>query len=242
MKTKRFPVAAWVVAAVVAFSRAPAAAQDEGDDELPPPPPVVQRMLEVAKDPEKLRALMSDPERVVAVMEAMDNDEVREFMSDPRRVADVMRQVDIFKIREIVQSVDRNKIREAMLARWRVRLKEQLGAGDDEWKVLEPRILKVARARRDARVEPRGVGGGRARTGVVPIERGDPTDVDEAETALREASSDPEVHANDVARSLATYRRALDGARKRLDQAEAELKELLTHRQEGVLMVVGLLR
>ena len=246
MNTRRFGAGAWVVAAVVLCSAGWAAAQDgpQDEEELPPPPPIVQRMVLVMKDAEKFRELMADPRRVAAVMEAMDNDAVREFMADPRRVAAVMRQVDMQQIREAVRSVDRTKVRDALLERWKQRLKQQLGAGDEEWKVLEPLILKVVQARRDARVDPaRGMGGGRAGFGAAPsLPRDEPSKVDEAETALREAARDPDVHANDVARQLADFRQARDAARKKLDEAEGELKAVLTQRQESVLIVVGILR
>jgi hypothetical protein len=242
MHTRR-GLAGWVIVGVVLCSMGFARAQDGDEDELPPPPPVIQRMVLVAQDPEKFRELMADPQRVAAVMEAMDNDEVRQFMADPRRVAAVMRQVDMLALREAVQSVDRAKVRDALLERWKQRLKERLGAGDEEWKVLEPLILKVVKARRDARVDPRNPAGGRAGGfGAAPVPRDGPSKVDEAEAALREATRDPEVHANDVARSLGDFRQARDAARKKLEEAEAELKAVLTQRQEGVLIVAGVLR
>lgn len=245
MKSRWFN-AAWASAIVVLSCAWPATAQDgeQGDDELPPPPPVVLRLVEVAKDPEKFRQLMADPQRVAAVMDALDNDAVREFMRDPRRVAVVMQQVDMQQIRDAVQSVDRGKVREAMLSRWKLRLKQQLGAGDEEWKVLEPLILKVVRVRRDARLDPpRTVGGGRAAGAAAPEVPGDgPSKVDEAEAALRESAGDPDVHDNDVGRSLGEFRRARDAARQSLDLAEHDLKALLTQRQEGILIVMGILR
>lgn len=246
MNKRRLGAAAWVIAVAALVSPARAIAQEsqQGADELPPPPPVIQRLVEVAKDPEKLRELMADPDRIAAVMEAMDNDAVREFMSDPRRVAAVMWQVDLAQVREAARSVDREKVREALAARWKLRLKEQLGAGDEEWKVLEPLILKVVQARREARVDAaRGIGGGRSFRGGPPVSRGDgPSEVDEAEAALREVATDPDARGSDVARPLAEYRRARDAARQRLDAAEAELREVLTHRQEGVLIIAGILR
>ena len=243
----RFGAAAWAFAIMPPFWVANVAAQESGDgDEPPPPPPVIQRLVEVAKDPERLRELMSDPDRVAGVMEALDNDAVREFMSDPWRVAAVMRQVDLQQVREVVQSVDREKVRDALAARWKLKLKERLRAGDEEWKVLEPLIVKVVRARREARVDARvgGVGGvGRGVRSAPPLPPGGgPSEVDAAERALREVAGDPDARGSDVARPLAEYRRTRDAARQRLDAAEAELKELLTQRQEGVLIVAGILR
>ena len=232
---------------VMALAAATAAAQDAGDEELPPPPPVIQRLVNLAQDPERLQQLMADPERLATVMQALDNDAVREFMSDPRRVADVMRQVDLQQIREAVQSVDRAKVREAMLARWRQRLKEQLGASDEEWKVLEPLVMKVARAQRDARSGVRGgaaAGGGFGRGGfgfAPPAADEGPSAVQQAAAELREAMNDPDARNVDVARKLTAFRKARDAARQKLDEAERELKDVLTHRQEGVLMMAGLL-
>jgi hypothetical protein len=217
---------------------------EPGEDDLPPPPPVILRLTEVAKDPERFRQLMSDPQRVAAVMEAMDNDAVREFMADPRRVAAVTRRLDMQAVQEAVRNIDRTKVRDAMLARWKQRLKQQLEATDEEWKVLEPLILKVVRARRDARLDPsQTLGGVRVGGGAVAaVPREGPSPVDEAEAALRELARDPEAARHDVARSLADYRRAREGARKRLDAAENELKAVLSQRQESVLILMGILR
>ena len=247
MRTRhRIGAAAWALAVVLQLAAGWAVAQEPAPeaDEPPPPPPVIQRLVEVAKDPERLRELVSDPDRVAGVMEALDNDAVREFMSDPWRVAAVARQVDLQQVREVIQTVDRAKVREALAARWKLRLKERLGAGDEEWKVLEPLILKVVRARREARIDPpRTAGGVRGVRAVPPPVPGDgPSEVDEAESALREVAGDPDARGSDVARPLAEYRQARDAARKRLAEAEAELRELLTQRQEGVLVVAGILR
>jgi sugar-specific transcriptional regulator TrmB len=163
-------------------------------------------------------------------------------MADPRRVAAVTRRLDMQAVQEAVRNIDRTKVRDAMLARWKQRLKQQLEATDEEWKALEPLILKVVRARRDARLDPRTPGGARV-GGVASAVPGDgPSAVDEAEAALRELARDPEAARHDVARSLADYRRAREGARKRLDAAENELKAVLSQRQESVLILLGILR
>jgi hypothetical protein len=245
MTTQRRGRAAQMVAVIVTCSAGWVIAQDgqEGEDDLPPPPPVILRLTEVAKNPDRFRELMSDPRRVAAVMEAMDNDAVREFMADPRRVAAVTRQLDMQAVQEAVRSIDRAKVRDAMLARWKQRLKQQLEATDEEWKVLEPLILKVTRARRDARLDPRTLGGVVVGTGAFPSVPGDgPSAVDEAEAALREMERDPDAPRQDVARCLADYRRVRNAARKRLDAVEDELKAVLNQRQESILILLGILR
>ena len=39
---------------------------------------------------------------------------------------------------------------------------------------------------------------------------------------------------------MLAYRKAREKARQRLEQAEREVKELLTSRQEGILLMLGL--
>ena len=238
------------VALVVALASAvgPVLAQESGDDV--PPPPEVQRLIDLAKDPERIRQVMSDPDKIQEIMTSLDNDAVRQFMSDPRRMQQLMREIDPQQIQEAMRQVDFSKVRQAMASRWKMRLKQMLGATDDEWKALEPKIENVVRAQQETRVGIRGGGGGGAFGGgggrglpLTPrVDRpAEPSKVEEAVADLREAMDDPDLPGAEVSRRLKAYRTARDKARQKLEDAERELKELLTQRQEGILLMAGIL-
>src|SRR5687767_4661738 len=69
------------------------------------PPPQLQRLLEVAQDPAKVRELMKDPQKMLEAMESLESKEVQDYLSDPQRVMELMRSVDLLKIREAMQEV-----------------------------------------------------------------------------------------------------------------------------------------
>ena len=68
-----------------------------------------------------------------------------------------------------------------------------------------------------------------------------PSEVTQAAAALREALQDPDVPDRDRGILLAQYRKARDTARQRAAQAAGELRDLLTQRQEAILVTLGLL-
>jgi hypothetical protein len=117
-------------------------------------------------------------------------------------------------------------------------IKEQLGANDDEWKVLSPKIEKLMTAQRDSRV---GFGGG----GRGPRPGGDnnqpSTPVAKAQADLRTALENKDTPAPELAAKLAALRDARDKARADLTASQKELKEILTQRQEAVLVTMGML-
>ena len=236
--------AVWLVVLCASGVR-PAFAQEAGDEA--PPPPEVQRLIELAKDPERIRQVMSDPDKIQEIMTSMESDAVRQFMSDPRRMQQLMREIDPQQIQEAMRSVDFSKVRQAMASRWKTRLKQMLGATDEEWKALEPKLENVIRAQQETRVGIRGGGGfgsagGRGLPLVPRADRlAEPSKVEEAVADLREAMDDPDLPGAEVSRRLKAYRTARDKARQKLQEAERELKELLTQRQEGILLMAGIL-
>lgn len=143
-------------------------------------------------------------------------------------------------------------------------LKEQLGATDDEWKVLQPMIQKVMDAQRDTRGAGGGFGGRGGRRGGGQggpggdrfAGRGGPggdrfggnnpfapdpnSPVVKAGQSLRDALENQNTPAADITRRLNAYREAREQARQRLAAAQKELKELLTPRQEAVLVMNGM--
>ena len=219
----------------------------EAADDVPPPPPELQRLIELAKDPERIRQVMSDPDKIQEVMRTMESDAVRQYMSDPRRVQQLMREIDPQQIQEAMRAVDFSKVRQAVAARWKARLKQQLGVTDEEWKALEPKIENVVRAQQEIRVGIRGgpFGGGGGGRGLPVAPRADvpdgPSEMEEAAAELRDAMNDPDLPGAEVRRLLNAYRRAREKARLKLETAERELRDLLTQRQEGVLLMAGIL-
>ena len=234
---------------VLTVSTAGAHARAQEDAPAPPRPPELERLLELARDPDRLRQAMSDPQQVREVMGLMESDAVREFVRDPQRVRELMSEIDPIAIRQAMQAVDPSIIRQVAAARALERLRVQLGATDVEWKVLGPKLETLIRSRQEVRAGIRGVGrgafaggfgGGRGLGGFPSASGGEPSEVEEAAEAVREAAEDPDVGPREAGRRLATYRKAREKARERLDKAEREVKELLTHRQEGILLMMGL--
>ena len=119
-------------------------------------------------------------------------------------------------------------------------IKEQLKADDDEWKVLQPKIEKLMNAQRDTR----GTGGFRGRPGGGGGGGGDnqpTTAVGKASADLRTALDNKDTAPEEIAKKLAALREARDKARADLAAVQKELKEVLTQRQEAVLVTMGML-
>ena len=123
-------------------------------------------------------------------------------------------------------------------------MKEQLHVNDEEWKVLEPKIERVTRARvatqagglgamfggRGGPGGPGGRDGGREGEGEVA------SAARELRTVLQNENASPQ----EINERLSAYRAAREKANQELESARNELKELLTPRQEAVLALYGL--
>jgi len=123
------------------------------------------------------------------------------------------------------------------------RIKEQLGANDDEWKVIEPKVDKVMNAQRESRggfggFGGRGGGGGGGGGGA---DQQPTTAVGKAGADLRTTLEDKNAAPETIAKKLATLREAREKGRKDVADAQKELKEILTQRQEAVLVINGML-
>jgi hypothetical protein len=130
------------------------------------------------------------------------------------------------------------------------RLRKQLGASDEEWKVLAPRIESLLRAQQEVRAGIRGfrpggmrpsAGGDRGFGNLIGPAPGEPSDVEYAADTVRMAVEAPEIPDRDARLALEEYRKAREKARGRLAAAERDLRELITQRQEAILVLVGLL-
>jgi hypothetical protein len=118
------------------------------------------------------------------------------------------------------------------------RMKEQLGASDEDWKELEPRIERVFNLQRSTRMGGFGAMGFGGRGGEG---QQDQSEVARASRELRSTLDNPNASAQEIEQRLTAYREAREKSEKELTQARTELKELLTQRQEAQLVMLGLL-
>ena len=121
------------------------------------------------------------------------------------------------------------------------RMKERLGASDDEWKVISPKIEKVMTVQRETRGGGGGFGGfgGGGRRG--GGDQQPTTESGKASADLRAALENKDTPADEIAKKLAAYREARDKGRAQVAAAQKELKEILTQRQEAALVNMGML-
>jgi Spy/CpxP family protein refolding chaperone len=125
------------------------------------------------------------------------------------------------------------------------RLKAQLGVTDDEYKALQPKIEAVMTAQRSTRGG--GFGGGRNRGGnggtpaAADPNAPPPTPTQAATTALQATLDNKDAKPEEIKEKLTALRDARAKAKEELAKAQADLKELLTQRQEAVLVNMGLL-
>ena len=140
------------------------------------------------------------------------------------------------------------------------RLREQLGATEQEWKVLGPRVMKVQELSRETRgggmfgrggfggrgnFGARGGGPGGGRPGGAPGGRpGAPareqTPVEKAQEQLRTLVFDnTESTPQQIKTALTTLRKEREAARQKLAAAQQDLRKIVTIRQEAVCVMMG---
>ena len=120
------------------------------------------------------------------------------------------------------------------------RLKETLGATDEEWQVLGPKIEKV----QNLMLQAGNAGMSTGRMGMRGFNIGvgtEPTDVQKKLQALQEVLKNKDASKEDLQAAQKDYCDAKAKAKAELDKARAELKELVTIRQEAQLVTMGLL-
>jgi DNA repair exonuclease SbcCD ATPase subunit len=132
------------------------------------------------------------------------------------------------------------KILEGVRKQLQTRLKEALGATDEEWQVLGPKIEKVQKLMLQS-----GDGGmAMARLGMGGVNTGggtEQTEVQKKLQALQELRKNKDASTEDIRAALKDYRDAKAKAKAELEKARAELRELLTVKQEAQLVLMGLL-
>ena len=137
---------------------------------------------------------------------------------------------------------DRGQFRE----RFEQMMKERLGTTDEEWKVLQPKIEKVQTAQRSSRGGFGGFGGrGGGGGGGGNRDRGGDSEnaspVQKAQRELSTALENKDTPAEEISKKLTALREAREKGRAELAAAQKELKEVLTARQEAVLVTFGML-
>jgi hypothetical protein len=120
------------------------------------------------------------------------------------------------------------------------RTKEQLGASDEDWQVLKPKIEKVWAAQMATFA---GRFGGRGRGGDRGADRGDRPTTPTATAAreLRDALENKETPPDQIVAKLAALREARSKAKAELEAAQKDLQGVLTPRQEAALVAAGTL-
>ena len=145
---------------------------------------------------------------------------------------------------------DPAQMRERMMDRMR----EQLGASETEWKVIEPRLTTVMELSRETSGMGRGgmmfggFGGRGPRGANAPGGRGpqgqparEMTEVEKATDALRTTLENQSASPEQIKSQLTALRSAREKARQKLAVAQQELRQILTMRQEAQMVLMGLL-
>ncbi len=137
------------------------------------------------------------------------------------------------------------------------RMKGQLGASDEEWKVIQPRLQKVMNLSRQVNAPGRGMmfggrgpamgpggrgqaGGQRTRPGTVQPQR-ELSALEKATQELQEVLRSENAKPEQIKAKLAALRTAKEKAAKDLAVAQNELKKDLTVKQEAILVLSGYL-
>lgn len=140
------------------------------------------------------------------------------------------------------------------------RMKEQLGATDEQWKDIQPRLQKVMTLSRQVGATGRGMMfggpggfGGRRQPGTRDQDTGErrgpgtgrdqpqQTAVGKATAELREVLRNEEATADQIKAKLTALRTAKEKAEKELAAAQKDLKEKLNVKQEAFLVLSGYL-
>jgi len=132
------------------------------------------------------------------------------------------------------------------------RIQQQLGATDQEWKILGPRVMKVSELNRQASGFGRGgmFGGMGGRRGGPQGDRpggrpGTPareqTAVEKATEQLQTSLDNTSTAPEEIKKQLTALRAAREKAKQELAAAQQELRKVLTVRQEAQLVLMGML-
>ena len=123
------------------------------------------------------------------------------------------------------------------------RIKEQLGATDEEFAALQPKLEKLMTAQRDTRGGRGGFGrrGGQGGNTNDANAQQNQSAVAKAQAELRTVLDNKDSKPEEIKSKLAALRDAREKAKADVASAQKELRELLTQRQEAVLVNMGFL-
>ena len=122
------------------------------------------------------------------------------------------------------------------------RMKEMMGASEDEWKVLGPKIEAIQTLQTQASNRMgmiKAMFGGNLPPGFPANDSPSPVELKAAD--LQEAIDNSTTNADTLKARLASLREARDKARADLARAQNDLKDLVTARQEAALVLMGVL-
>ena len=155
----------------------------------------------------------------------------RKIMDDFRNC----KEVDPERIQKMVSN-----IRKQVQLRAQTRIKELLGATDEEWQVLGPKVQKVQDLMLQTNTGQMGFA--RFRRGGMNLRAATgQSDVQKKFQALQELMKDKDASVAAITTALKAYRQARTKAKAELAKARKDLRELLTIRQEAQLVDLELL-
>lgn len=125
------------------------------------------------------------------------------------------------------------------------RMQERLGATDQEWKVLGPRVMRVSELSRQLRGGGRDRGRGGSQGGR-PDSRQDGSTrersaLEQAQEQLRTVLSNTSATPDQINKQLAAFRTVKARVKQQLVAAQTDLRKLITVRQEAQLVMMGML-
>jgi hypothetical protein len=117
------------------------------------------------------------------------------------------------------------------------RVKEDLGSSDEEWAALSPKVQEIMKLQFESRPQRGRRGGGPGG----PDDQATPQNPVQKATADLRAAVNANAAADDLAKKLQALRDARTASQAELTKAQADLKALLTQRQEAQLVLDGVL-
>ncbi len=137
----------------------------------------------------------------------------------------------------------------AMQQRMMQRLQERMGSTDDEFAAIKPKLEKVMTLQRDMQGGRGMMGGGRGgrggNGGPAATPAADPatpvSPIAQAAKDLQTTLDNKDAPADDIKTKLDAYRAAKSKAKDDLAAAQKDLKDVLNHRQEATLVLMGML-
>ena len=144
---------------------------------------------------------------------------------------------------------ERRQAMEDMRRRMSERIRESLRATPEEWKLIEPRLTAVQDAQRDMRGGRGGMFGMMARGRRGPGGQDRPrrpdaepqSELAQKAMALRDVLDKEDAKVPEIKTALTALRAARKKADEKVKKAQASLREVLSVRQEAVLVTMGML-